>query len=685
MEGSDGQQGGIQKTERLFCKELTESDVLHLSVPKGHQHVFIQAQDEKGEVGIIELQSGEEWRFHLRFFSESCIFHNGWHQFVKAKELAAGHSVIFHRTVGLKSEKLQNQLYIECIDPSQKPSIIRRPESSSIVSLGQKNTRNIQPFNDMLQSLRALEEKEHLVVNGKSRHLQLHVGFSRSRYSRLTRYSPLDSLISSPQVSAQCVDCFLLLSIFPKEYEIDRDTLVQLWMVAGHLQEVSANYISAGYLEAIQSSGGTLSVQGKTSELGWCGTRVLKRLAGTRTLWFLRGHESCIEHVPYDFFISLRVLEVLSLNGTKLSELPSSIAILKDLRYLDLSETLIKHLPETIGRLRKLQTLKLQNCPHLVTLPKTTTKLESLVHLDLGTLCYLNSICPRIGALTRLRTLSEFPVGTESECSLAELKNLKYLQGSFCLSRLQNVSNLEEVKEANLRAKPSLLRLELRWCPRAEKDIKIDDQVIEYLEPQAMLTNLRVLYYGGSKFPSWIANPSFKNLMSITLSKCEQCQYLPALGQLCSLESITLNGLLGVRIIDLNFCGNSASTIAGSADGAFPNLQNLTLTSMLNLESWRDMGELCFPSLRKLTIKDCPKLADLCSLTNILSLQVLEMSYCPLLSSLPRGRLPASVEQLVIEDCPLLKSSCSKLHGQDWHKMEHIPSVWIDYEEISSH
>ncbi|KMT14879.1 hypothetical protein BVRB_3g063950 [Beta vulgaris subsp. vulgaris] len=646
MEGSEGQQEGIQKTEQFFCKKLTKNDVLRsLSVPESHSDVFFEAQDENGEVAVFDLHSGEEWRFCLSFSKSNrqCTFLNGWLQYVKTKDLVAGHSVVFHRRVGLEStEKLHHQLFIECIAKSQRPSESGKPESSSSDRSGQRYTRNKRAFHAMLDCLHTLEDNMHLFVREKCMN-QSRLPVSQNK-SRVSRNYKSDSLIIISQIYAECENCILYLSLFPKDYEIDRDTLVQLWLVAGLIKEPFAHDIAVAYLEALQSTGcisclmedhrtgrvwykineftissilskrfnhlsvdkmgdaiidrfvrapDHVTVQGLPQNLG-----VLKNLPWMTTLWFLRGYESHIECLPYNFFMSLRVLKVLS--------------------------------------------------------------------------------------LSRLRTLSEFPVSPKYGCSITELKNLEDLQGSLCLSRLQNVSSLAEVDQANLRQKKGLSRLELRWSPRQQKDSKLDDEIIAYLEPYSYLTHLRILYYGGSAFPSWIANPSFKNLVSMTLFKCEQCQLLPSLGQLLSLESLNLNGLSGVKVIDLDFCGDNTPSGDGTPNVAFPKLQNFALTSMLNLEEWRDMGEFYFSSLHKLAIKNCPKLASLCSLSNVLSLQVLEISYCPLLPSLPMGPLPASVGKLLIEDCPLLKSSCSELHGQDWYKMEHIPSIWIDYEEISA-
>lgn len=399
-----------------------------------------------------------------------------------------------------------------------------------------------------------------------------------------------------------------------------------------------------------------------------------------RTLWFLHHHESTLKRLPYSFFNSLNQLQVLNLSETKLSELPSSIANLKALHYLDLSKTLITQLPNTIVDLKQLHTLKLQNCPRLVSLPKHTSRLTTLRHLDFGTHCHLHSMPPGMGMLTSLRMLSEFIVSpTYNSCSLAELKNLSNLEGNFCLSGLQHTSSsmLMEAMDANLSKKPLLRKLELRWNPGQRGD-NVSVDIIGYMQPHTNLKHLKIHNYGGSVFPSWISDPAFKNLVSITLFKCENCSSLPTLGQLPSLESLCLNGSTAIRSIGSRFCVDSSDD---NDYVAFPKLQNLAIMSMLELQEWTGVGKCHFPSLLKLTIKDCPRLVTLCRLSNIHSLQHLEISDCTLLPSLPEGCLPASLENLVIEDCPLLKSSCSK--PQDWHKMDHVPSVWIDYERIT--
>lgn len=276
-----------------------------------------------------------------------------------------------------------------------------------------------------------------------------------------------------------------------------------------------------------------------------------------------------------------------------------------------------------------------------------------------------------MGSLTQLRTLSNFVVGEEPGCHIAELKHMNDLRGRLCLSNLEYVASPDEAKEANLSHKQRLTNLELRWT--AEDDA--EEEAIEHLQPHTNLQDLRIICYGGSKFPSWISNQCFDALVRITLFRCENCRVLPSLGLLPGLEVLSLIELLGVKKIDFHF-GRDANSTEGENFVAFPSLQKLTIKSMVSLKEWRDMGEHDFPRLTKLRIKDCPELVGLCRLSNFHSLQCLEINGCSNLWDFP-GDLPASVKKVAIGKCPLLSLRCLEQDEKGWQKTEGSPAVMM--------
>ncbi|XP_048497068.1 putative disease resistance protein RGA4 [Beta vulgaris subsp. vulgaris] len=405
----------------------------------------------------------------------------------------------------------------------------------------------------------------------------------------------------------------------------------------------------------------------------------LKRLERLRTLMFLQGHNISFKQVPRDLFLLLRQLRVLDLSRTCILELPSSIGNMKCLCYLDLSENPIKHLPESMSCLENLQTLKLKGCLKLCALPKGMRKMTSLRHLDFDVLHQIRSMPQGMGALTDIRTLSAFLVGVEEGCSIRQLKNMNNLSGSFCISRLENVLTKDEAEEACLSDKSELKKLELHWSDTQYEDILGYGEVLYSLQPHTSLEELLISCYGGFELPSWICNLAFSELVSVSLFECENCLVLPSLGQLPSLKFLNITDFHKLELIDYDFYGGLG--ISGYI--AFPKLENLTLENMSNLEEWLAYGSFDFPRLIKLTIKHCPKLYSLRTLSCLSSLENLEISHCTMLASCLDGKLPAGVETFIVEECPLITAKFLKDGTQDWMKVAHIPHVWIDHQEMA--
>ncbi|RVW72216.1 putative disease resistance RPP13-like protein 1 [Vitis vinifera] len=154
-------------------------------------------------------------------------------------------------------------------------------------------------------------------------------------------------------------------------------------------------------------------------------------------------------------------------------------------------------------------------------------------------------------------------------------------------------------------------------------------------KPQRNLKKLTVEFYGGPKVPSWIGNPSFSKMESLTLKNCGKCTSLPCLGRLSLLKALRIQGMCKVKTIGDEFFGEV------SLFQPFPCLKSLRFEDMPEWEDWcfSDMVEECeglFSCLRELRIRECPKLTG--SLPNCLpSLAELEIFECPKLkAALPR-------------------------------------------------
>ncbi|KAL5856452.1 hypothetical protein ACOSQ3_003910 [Xanthoceras sorbifolium] len=295
----------------------------------------------------------------------------------------------------------------------------------------------------------------------------------------------------------------------------------------------------------------------------------------------------------------LRRLRVLSLKGYHITELSDAIGDLEHLRYLDLSDTAIEVLSNSVGRLYNLQTLKLEYCFYLKKWCEGMENLCNLRYLNFFGAFDLEGMPSKIGKLISLRTLSDFVVGKSTDCGLKELKTLKHLRGTLRISRLENVDDAMDAKEADLSSKKNLTVLVLEWTHRAPRNERKEIEVLDMLQPcNEKLEKLTIYGYGGTMFPTWLGNTSFSNLVSLQFVSCNSCTSLPSVGQLPSLKELYIEGMSAIKRVGQEFYGIGCST-------PFPKLEIISLTYMNEWEEWED-GELL--QLRELTIRFCPKL-----------------------------------------------------------------------------
>lgn len=335
----------------------------------------------------------------------------------------------------------------------------------------------------------------------------------------------------------------------------------------------------------------------------------------------------------------LQYLRVLSLNGSGIPEVPDAIGNLKQLRYLGLSGTRIKRLPESLCNLYNLQTLDLQFCNSLVELPSDIKHLVNLRHLVIHNKFTAPSFVSYffqgeklmlpagIGRLTRLQTRPLFAVSREEGyAGIDELKHLNDLRGKLSIVELHDITHdrIGEAKEAKLRLKERLSWLALKWdnsmsfIGTRNED---DEEVLESLQPHTNIQRIEIEGYKWLRFPTWLGNPSFSNIVDIQLSHCVSLQQLPALGQLPSLEILDVSNMQSLRQIGHEFYGDTKVT--------FPSLQRLLLKMLPKWEEWLHVVEEghAFPCLQRLAILKCPKITSL-SLFNFTALKVLQIDQC---------------------------------------------------------
>ncbi|XP_058078559.1 putative disease resistance protein RGA4 [Magnolia sinica] len=453
--------------------------------------------------------------------------------------------------------------------------------------------------------------------------------------------------------------CFAYCSLFPKDYRIKKEKLIQLWMAEGfiqssirsnHMENIGGEYFNnllqrSFFQDVKKDDDGNIVwckmhdlmhdlarfvagtecsiVQAENAESAHnisrrlsleCGysrkvrtfPKALKKVNHLRTLLLLEGESFSIPRNHFVHFTCLRVLDLSEANVTK--ELLVSIGKLKHLRYLDLSDTKIAALPETICTLPHLQTLRLLQCYNLAELPRDMSKMTSLRHLEISEYDKLTHMPANMGELKFLQTLPIFIIGKDRGCGIKELQDLN-LRGSLIIRNLENVMCRADAQEANLKEKPNLQKLHFSWGSWGQDiDLKLAgnvEETLEGLQPHPNLKRLEVDGYVGVRFPIWMSSSLLSNLVEISLFNCRRCEQLPQLGQLPLLMVLEIVGMHAVKSIGNHFYGDNV------AEG-FPSLEKLRLEDMPNLEEWSGFnGREVLPCLNKLSVFGCPKLTTL--------------------------------------------------------------------------
>ncbi|KAL5078090.1 hypothetical protein RYX36_017074 [Vicia faba] len=519
---------------------------------------------------------------------------------------------------------------------------------------------------------------------------------------------PNDNIMPALHLSYQYLPshlkrCFAYCSIFPKDYPLDRKTLILLWMAEGFLdyshggklvEEVGddcfAELLSRSLIQ--QSNDGArgklfymhdlindlaTSVSGKIccrSEFGDIPEKVRHLsyipeeydifvkfrpfynykclrsfLPTTSSRWSL--HFLSVKVVD-DLLPLFKRLRVLSLSKyTNITKLPDSIGNLVQLRYLDLSHTDIKCLPDTVCNLYNLQTLILFYCQYLTELPVHMGNLISLRHLDIS-MTDIKELPMEIGGLENLQTLTVFLVGKRHEgLSIKELEKFPNLQGKFTIKNLHNVVDAKEAEEANLKTKEKIEELELIWGKQSEDSIKVK-VVLEMLQPPINLKSLKINLYGGTSFPIWLGNSSFSNMVSLDIDRCEYCMTLPPLGQLPSLKKLSISNLLLLETIGPEFYCVEEGERSNSTFQPFPSLEYMQFDSMPNWKDWISFEgiNLAFPKLRTMQLHNCPELrGDLPS--HLSCMEEIKIGGCYKILETPRTlNWPSTIKRVIIEE-----------------------------------
>ncbi|KAJ0860853.1 putative virus X resistance protein-like, coiled-coil [Helianthus annuus] len=456
-------------------------------------------------------------------------------------------------------------------------------------------------------------------------------------------------MLSYHDLSANLKRLFAYCSLFPKDFLFNKEELVLLWMAEGFLSQSEATkaqedfeaLLSRSFFQQAPNDEYLYVMHDLMNDLATfvakefflrfenhtkLGKEALtkyrhmsfiaetyeayqkfeqfKRARSLRTLLAVSMDQNQRRYLSskilVDLLPQLPLLRVLSLSGLWISEVPDFIGSLKHLRYLNLSRTYIKELPENIGNLFNLQTLLVSDCKRLTKLPKSFSKLKKLQHFDFRGTLYRINLPLGIGELKSLQTLTKIVIGGDGGFAITELKGLNNLGGELSIEGLCKVQSAVDAHEAKLSLK-RLTKLRLNWGFGSQHG-NHEKEVLKELKPDSKwLKELSIDSYPGTKFPEWVGDSSFRQLVHVSMRNCQNCTSLPPLGQLPSLKELYVSRMPNVKFIGSELTGTNQLTVA-----AFPSLEILRIEYM---QGW-EVFDAVLPSLRKLHIVNCPKMIE---------------------------------------------------------------------------
>ncbi|XP_057503726.1 putative disease resistance RPP13-like protein 1 [Actinidia eriantha] len=358
------------------------------------------------------------------------------------------------------------------------------------------------------------------------------------------------------------------------------------------------------------------------------------------------------------------------------------VSSLENLHISDLQS--LNELPPELCALTNLEELTIESCPNLLSfssdgIPPTLK--------DLSILCCEKLVVPLSAEmercytslerleLRRCDTLTHLPLDFFPKLRLLAIMGCKNFETLSIVDGrgLQILTSLEGVLIMNCHRMVSfpqggLPAPNLRWFRLVScLKLKVLPEQMQTLFPSLYILELA----GCPEIESFPDGGLPSNLRELRISNCTKLvdrRREWGLQRLPSLRQFEFGGL----------------PTSFPEEGLLPStLTTLSMQNLSNLKSLNKRGFQLLCSLKSLNIFRCPQLRSLLEEGFPASLETLRIATCPQLQALPEKGLPPSLSELLIRDCPLLKPRCQRDRGDDWHKIAHIPFIFIDREMIS--
>ncbi|GKV28584.1 hypothetical protein SLEP1_g37608 [Rubroshorea leprosula] len=516
--------------------------------------------------------------------------------------------------------------------------------------------------------------------------------------------------------------CFSYCAVFPKDYLIEKNQLIELWMAQGLLkgtQHRDMEMVGEDYFNDLSmrsffqdfvknengdiikckihdivhdfaqflTRGECLSMDAGSSDsiegfnesarhvmlmIQNSGDGCPTRIYDARNLCTLLVDSAGVREYDVDLlklFDKLKFLRMLKCQSNRIKKCPKQVGNLIHLRSLDLSNNeFLEELPEAVCELYNLLRLNISLCVKLRSLPCGMGNLINLRHLRNACTDCVEFMPKGMEKLTCLRTLGSFVVDSGGKgAALSELGNLIHLRGSLEIRGLRNVRDEREAEKAQLQNKKGLTSLVLTIGSTWSDESQVSEApvlVLEALEPPLHLEGLQIWAYRFPTptlgvWPSWIV--SLTKLKYFVLSNCVNVEQLPPLWKLPSLESLDLEHIGGVKKVGVEFLGIETSSLSpSSSSSAVVAFPNLKSLKFEEMEEWEEWD---YGSRGEEDIKIMPHLSSLA------------IFGCEKLKMLPDSILQSTtLQDLQIYGSSVISNSCK---GEYQPHISRIPKVDI--------
>ncbi|GLT58610.1 hypothetical protein SLA2020_314870 [Shorea laevis] len=491
----------------------------------------------------------------------------------------------------------------------------------------------------------------------------------------LTKLSKFEGIIDRLEFSyecleSQCQECFVYCALYPEEYEIPREELIECWIEEGFIYKEgetrdTMNCEGHVMLEKLLDNCLLESTKNRRGEDCVSMHDLFRDMVLDIRPQFLVKAGIALEKLPEEGEWRENLLKV-SLMDNHIIEIPSSLPSPKCpmLTTLLLSNNRISTIPEAFfEHMLGLKILDLSWNGKLSRLPSSVSKLEKLTTLLLHKCESLREV-PSLSNLVGLKKLDLSRTSTEElPQGLNMLTNLKYLGLGGRLSEtldelLQNLFKLQHLMVNT--------KIEFKW-EKIGSLVKL--QNLEKLS----LCNLDDAVFGevGAIAKSTLLPAgTFSSLQYIEVFGCHKIKKLFSARWLGCFQKL--------QIINVHICTQLEEIIGSKFEEGekvtLPKLESLKLTNLHQLKSIYS-GSLICDSINKLVIRDCNNIESVfwSGFNSLPNLEYLDLSYMSNLKSVfdeeglgLSSRVPPtnffSLKEIRVFSCHQLK----KLFSSGW-------------------